>query len=665
MKRNNLDQEVSPYLLQHKDNPVWWYSWGDHPFKLAEDRDLPVFLSIGYSTCYWCHVMEQESFEDQEVAELLNSNYVAIKVDREERPDVDNYYMDAVVALTGHGGWPMSVLLTPDRKPFWAGTYLNKKQFVHLLGRISELWQSSRESILESSEKITDALLDRRYTIEGEFNSEERLEYAIERLRESFDYQEGGFGPPPKFPPSQQLLLLLDESERTSECVLMEMVEKTLGKMARGGIYDQIGGGFSRYSTDANWLVPHFEKMLYDNALMGNCYLEAFRLQQNHDYRVIVDEIISYLCRDLADPMGAFYSAEDAGEVGREGEFYLWEQAELESELTKEQIEMATAIYGVTQAGNFEGRNILTFSEDFPLSYREDPSNVNLSKQLLALRAGRKRPHRDQKILTAWNALAISFLARAGLVLDRTDYIEKARSVLSIIRGHLLEDDQLKISYCAGVTKGDGCLEDYAYLIRGVLDLFGVTQEVELLSWAIELQRKQDSLLWDTADGGYFFSHSSELPARKKVLFDGALPSGNSVSLINLQTLFALSGEPEFRDRKDHLLSFLAPYLQRAPAGMTTALRAIQRELSGISQIILVATAEDPLRAELRRALAMENPGRYVFLDFEPGRDDIGLKLLHGKGLVGGNGTIYVCREGACQAPVHGVAEVLAQLRPA
>jgi len=660
MNKNHLNQEVSPYLLQHKDNPVWWYSWGDLAFEVAKEKNLPVFLSIGYSTCYWCHVMEKESFEDQEVAELLNTNYVAIKVDREERPDVDNYYMDAVVALTGHGGWPMSVLLTPDRKPFWAGTYLNKKQFVHLLGRISEIWQSSKDSLFESSQKITEALLDRRYTIEGEFNSEERLQSAIESLRESFDYQEGGFGPPPKFPPSQQLLLLLDESERTAECMLLEMVEKTLGKMARGGIYDQIGGGFSRYSTDAQWLVPHFEKMLYDNALLGSSFLEAFRLQRNHDYRVIVDEIINYLYRDLADPDGAFYAAEDAGEVGSEGEFYLWEHGELESELSKEQLEKAKAIFGVTPGGNFEGSNILTFSEDLPLTYREDPSTIDLIQQLLTLRAGRKRPHRDQKILTAWNALAISFLARAGSVLDRPDYIAKAESVLSFIRTHLLEDDKLKISYCAGVTKGEGCLEDYAYLISGVLDLFGVTQKVELLNWAVELQRKQDSLLWDTVDGGYFFSHSSELPAKKKVLFDGALPSGNSFSLINLQNLFALSGEPEFRDRKDNLLSFMAPYLQRAPAGMTTALRAIQRELIGISQIILIASADDPIRSELHRALAMENPARYVFLDWQPGSDDGGLKILQGKEPVGGKGTIYVCRDGTCAAPVHSVGEVLA-----
>lgn len=663
MDKNNLAAEVSPYLLQHKDNPVAWQAWGENPFKLAAEANRPIFLSIGYSTCYWCHVMEQESFEDKEVAQYLNDNFVSIKVDREERPDVDNYYMDAVIALTGQGGWPMSVLLTPDRKPFWAGTYLTKPQFMLLLQRITELWTNNREAIFDSSEKISQALLDKKYELDGDLDLYQLLELGIEDLRESFDFQFGGFGSAPKFPPSQQLTLLMNEFQRSGECVLQEMAEKTLDRMCRGGIYDQIGGGFSRYSTDQKWLVPHFEKMLYDNALMGECYLTGYKLTQEEGYRTIVEEIISYLRRELLTPQGAFISAEDAGEVGKEGEYYLWSYEELKAELKEQELAQVEEIFGVSNEGNFEGKNILTLSDGVELGFRAEEEFNKLSSRMLKLRQKREHPSRDAKVLSAWNGLTVSFLVKAGSILERQDYVELACKTLSFLREELFSDQKLAISYCSDETRGDGCVDDYAFVIRAAIDLFQVTQDRAWLDWAIKLQEIQDLLLWDNQNGGYFFSQASDLPAQKKVIFDGAMPAGNSVSLRNLQYLFAITGEQNYSKRKAELLEFMAPYIDKAPAGITSALQALQIEITGIVQVVLIAEPAAPICKEVKEALRNSKVSNYIFLEYSPSDTENRLLPARGKEQIKASPTIFVCKNNSCKTPVNSVSGMLEQLR--
>ncbi len=458
---NQLDQEKSPYLLQHRNNPVWWHAWNDEAFAKAQREDKPVFLSIGYSTCYWCHVMEKDSFEKEELAKILNDYFICIKVDREERPDIDQLYMDAVVGLTGHGGWPMSVFLTPERKPFWGGTFFWKDQFVRILEALRQAWTEERSKVLISADQLTDILRDRaeKTVADGQPElSSKVLLHAIAEFSSSFDSDEGGFGAAPKFPPAIQLSLLLRLARRAvdirEKSRALHMAEFTLDRMARRGLFDQLGGGFHRYSTDDRWIVPHFEKMLYDNALLAISYLDAFQLTRKPQYELIARATLDYLIRDMQDLSGGIYAAEDAGEVDKEGEFYVWSWEQLQSALAPEQFRYAQSIFEISAQGNFEHQNnILVLKDTVPLEERATEKWISIISKLLQLRAKRSRPHRDEKILCAWNGLAMTAFAKAAQICGEAKYLESANRIVNCIRERLWTGTELFRSFCGGEAR--------------------------------------------------------------------------------------------------------------------------------------------------------------------------------------------------------------------
>ena len=476
---NQLGNEKSPYLLQHKDNPVNWYAWGPEAFTAATEQEKPIFLSIGYSTCYWCHVMEGECFEDQAVADFLNDNFVNIKVDREERPDVDQIYMDAVVALTGQGGWPMSVFLAPDLKPFWGGTYFPKDQFLQILAALAEAWASEREKVLGQSAEIT-KVLTRKLEKTEEFDANEVLKLSFNELETHFDFHDGGFGPAPKFPPSQQIKFLLREYIQSENKHAMLMSVRTLDRMARGGIFDHLGGGFARYSVDAKWLVPHFEKMLYDNALLADVYTEAYELLKQEGnlevasmFESVARETLDYVLRDMKGEGGGFYSAEDAGKVGAEGEFYVFKDDELKDLLSDDEYELAVKLFQVSSEGNFEhNSNILHLTEDTPWADRLSESGKALREKLFAARAKRTRPHLDDKVLTAWNGMMISALAKGAQAFGESRYLSASVEAASFIESNLLKDGRLLRRYRDGESSIDGFLDDYAFFIEALINLY-------------------------------------------------------------------------------------------------------------------------------------------------------------------------------------------------
>lgn len=598
--KNRLAQEKSPYLLQHAENPVDWYPWGEEAFAKARAEHKPIFLSIGYSTCYWCHVMEKECFEKKDVAQALQ-NFVAVKVDREEHPEVDEIYMDAVVAMTGHGGWPMSVFLTSELQPFWGGTYIPHEHFLQLLDKISTFWRDQREQLKNGGKSVVQALLEREkregLLAQGASDIEifSRFE---EQCAANFDEVHGGFGAAPKFPSSMSLRLLLRLGGEKN----MAMAERTLESMACGGIYDQIGGGFHRYATDEKWLVPHFEKMLYDNALLAHVYAEAFQRTGKSLYADVTRATLDYMLRDLRSPTGAFFSAEDAGEVKREGEFYVWSFSELEKTLGPDFDEFRR-IYPVSQAGNFEhGTNILHLANagDWPVA-QSDRLPV-IREKLLAERSSRPRPHRDEKILTAWNGLAIAAFAHAGSALGEERYVTAAAQAASWIRENLARGPRLLRRHAGGESGLEGTAADYVYLIDGLLHLYQATFDAQWLSWARELQRTFDADFWDEK-GGYFTAarHEPNLVIRKKDRADGALPSPNSVACRNLVRLAEYFLDPALSERARVLMNFQRPLLERSPFGLAAAAQALF--LASAPATVVIAGRDERKKNELARRL--------------------------------------------------------------
>ncbi|MGE4353277.1 MAG: thioredoxin domain-containing protein [Oscillospiraceae bacterium] len=543
---NRLIQESSPYLLQHAHNPVDWYPWGEAAFARARQENKPVFLSIGYSTCHWCHVMAHESFEDTGVAEILNREFIAVKVDREERPDVDNIYMRVSQMLTGSGGWPTSIFMSADGKPFYAGTYFPKDNFIDLLEGISGAWKRDRQALLQNGDSITAALREKagkRYPAESA-----PIREAVAAFRSAFDPEWGGFGNAPKFPSPHNLMFLLGASP--------EMAEKTLLQMYRGGIFDHIGGGFSRYATDRFWLVPHFEKMLYDNALLAMAYLLAYEDTGKALYRTVAERIFAYLERDMHAPGGGFYSAQDADSEGVEGKFYLFTQDELKALLGNEAAEQFCRRYGITPAGNFEGGSIPNLLR----SPGDDETSDKLIPRVLDYRSRRIPPHTDKKLLTAWNALTAAAYAMAGRILKNDGYLKTARETADFIARELTEGDAVYVGITDGRRAGKGFLDDYAFYLFALLQLHQATQADSYLSRAVLLTDKAVSLFWDTSDGGFFFSgaENENLVARPKESWDGAMPSGNSVMAYVLSRLSLLTGEVRFSafsERQNHFMN--------------------------------------------------------------------------------------------------------------
>jgi len=656
---NHLGAEKSPYLLQHQNNPVCWYAWGEEAFKAAKEQNKPIFLSIGYSTCYWCHVMEKDSFELQEVADVLNKYFISIKVDREERPDVDQIYMDAVVSLTGRGGWPMSVFLTPDQEPFWGGTFFYRKKFIQILENINEQWGNDKEKLLQSAAKITKFIEQKDVSRESVAVGEEELRSAYRSFAGRYDPQFGGFGRAPKFPPSMQVSLLLRLHERSGDKKALEMASDTLEKMARAGLFDHLGGGFHRYSTDEKWIVPHFVKMLYDNALLAFTYLEAHQLTKKPVFAEVSRETLDYVLREMTSPEGGFYSAQDAGEVGKEGEFYVWKESELQALLTSEEAVHAKKIYGVTAHGNFEhGTTILTLQQPHKWSVKKDALTVSIHKKLLAARNKREHPHKDDKVLTGWNGLMISAFAKGYQVLGDKRYLAAAQKSARFMQEKLfVSSSGLFRRYRDGEAKVQGFVEDYAYFIEGLLHLYESDFDEKWLQFAVELQKLQDQKFWDEDAGGYYYTEAKDVIVRKKDYIDNAIPSGNSVALLNLLRLYGFFLEKEYIARAEELLSSFSQLLHQHPTAFPRALQAVDFHMDRAKEIAVIQGSTKEAEDKIKE---------YVYKTFLPNKVlSVGapsqLKsekiptLLRGKPTVDGKTTIYVCENNTCKLPTGDV----------
>ncbi|WP_306811065.1 thioredoxin domain-containing protein [Irregularibacter muris] len=545
-KSNRLIHEKSPYLLQHAHNPVDWYPWGEEAFEKATREDKPIFLSIGYSTCHWCHVMERESFEDEEVAKILHDHFVAIKVDREERPDLDHIYMTFCQAITGQGGWPLTVFLTPDQKPFYAGTYFPKQDMgsriglVTLLNKIKELWQTKRDELLSTSSENTKSIQDHIDNVDHQDIEKYVVEETLGYFKENFDEIYGGFGFAPKFPTPHNLRFLLRCWKENKEEEVLNMVEKTLQSMYAGGIYDHIGYGFSRYSTDGEWLVPHFEKMLYDNALLAITYLETYQVTSNPLYAQVAEEIFTYILRDMSHPDGGFYSAEDADSEGVEGKFYVWSKEEITNILGEKEGEEFCKLFDITTYGNFEGKNIPNLI-DYGLSHPKDQGKIQQWKEkLFEYREKRIHPHKDDKILTSWNGMMIAALAMGGKVLKKDEYISAAEKSIHFILKNLRDErGRLYARFREGERAYLGYLDDYAYIVWALTELYDATYNFDYIQLAKEINGQMIELFWDEEKGGLFFNgkDAESLLFRPKDIFDGAMPSGNSVATLNFLKL--------------------------------------------------------------------------------------------------------------------------------
>lgn len=678
---NRLFLESSPYLLQHAHNPVNWYSWGDEAFETAKKLHRPVLLSIGYSTCHWCHVMEEESFEDEEIARAINENYIAIKVDREERPDVDAIYMSAVQAMTGGGGWPMTVWLTPERKPFYGGTYFPPRDgergagtgFLTLLRRLKEVYQTEPEKIAAASDNLAKAIRENLSSESGgsAIPDAQVFHQAIQMYKDRFDEQDGGLNYTPKFPSQIPIRFLLRYYRRTGDRKVLEIATKTLDKMASGGIYDHVGGGFHRYSTDKYWLVPHFEKMLYDNALLVIDYLEAYQVTGNPEFERVVRETLRYVERDMTAPTGAFYSATDADSLTpdghrEEGYFFTWDLGELAPILGPEKMKVFEKFFVLTKGGNFEGRNILhtqtTTAEvgrNLGVSEEKVGALLEASKEILYReRLKRPTPLRDEKILTSWNGLMISAHARAGLLLKEPRYTESAVRAAQFIFENLYSEGRLQRSHKDGQARHNAYLDDYAFLTAGLLDLYEATSDPQWLQKGIELDRTLEQFYEDKKSGGFFMTSSDheKLLAREKPNYDGAEPSGNSIALLNLYRLNEFTTNDDYRKRGDKSMKAFSQTMKSHPNALTEMLMALDFRLDKPKEILLVTP--EGKKSEAERFLAEFRkqylPNR-VFVVSEEGTDLAKqaekVPWIGSKYAMGGKTTAYVCEKGICKLP--------------
>jgi uncharacterized protein len=674
---NHLIHETSPYLLQHAENPVDWYPWGEEAFDKARRENKPVLLSIGYSACHWCHVMAHESFEDEQIAELMNENFVNIKVDREERPDLDQIYMNAVQMMTHHGGWPMTVFLTPDAVPFYGGTYFppedryNMPGFPKILLGVAAAYRDRQDDIRETGTSLINELKRLSATGGSDFPIEpELLDAAYAGITRNYDSINGGFGGAPKFPPAMTLEFLLRTYARTGNRDALEMVSHTCRKMANGGIYDQLGGGFHRYSTDARWLVPHFEKMLYDNALLSRLYLHYFQVSEEPFARETVEGILDYVLREMTHAEGGFYSTQDADSEGHEGKFFVWSMDEIHAALGETDVRIFAAYYNITEAGNFEGKNIpnVTRSAEevaqaLGISESELRTSLEESKRkLFEFREQRVKPDRDEKILTAWNGLMTASFAEAGVVLDRPDYTAAAQRNAEFVLSSLRRDDALLRTWKDGVAKFNAYLEDYAFLAEGLVTLYETTGDVLWLSEALGLTEQMIDEFWDDEGGGFFFTGKSHehLIVRSKDYFDNATPSGNSVAALVLLRLATLTDNEKYRNLGMAVLREISDQVRRYPSGFGYALTAADFLLSTPKEVAIVGKDSadiSPLLAETWRHYV---PNKVVAPSFEG--EAATIPLLENRPLINGLATAYVCENYTCQQPVTDVSALRDQL---
>ncbi len=575
---NELILEKSPYLLQHAHNPVQWRAWNAATLQTAKQQQKLIFLSIGYSTCHWCHVMERESFEDEQVAALLNQSFICIKVDREELPDVDHLYMETIQRMGLHGGWPLNMFLTPERVPFYGGTYFPKQNFVNILQQIAGVWQQDSQQIQGSAQELL-ALLQQSSTHESLFQLEPALlDRCYEQLQQSYDHNYGGFSSAPKFPTPMKMSFLLRYAEQHQKTQALPMVEHTLMAMACGGIFDQLGGGFARYATDIFWLAPHFEKMLYDQAGLVIAYTEAYQLTHKADYAAVAKRILDYVLRVLTHPEGGFYCGEDADSEGEEGKFYVWRYEEIENILTPEEFARFVQVYDLRKLGNFEhGQNILMLQKGVSFAVKQDPLMVSAEQKLFLWREQRVHPHLDDKILTSWNGFMIKAFALATQVLDEPKYLQAAEQAVAFIKKQMWDGHKLYRRWREGEKKYDASVEDFAFFIAGLLQLYQVNGNEQYLLWAQQLQSQQNELFWDEKQGGYFFAAKDDawLLLRQKDAFDNAMPSANSMAAMNLIKLFRYDQKTEHLEKFKKLIQAFQHHLLQIPVGFTEMMCAV------------------------------------------------------------------------------------------
>lgn len=701
--QNRLAQEKSPYLLQHADNPVDWYPWGEEAFQKARREDKPIFLSIGYSTCHWCHVMEEESFENEDIAGILNQHFVSIKVDREERPDIDQMYMTAAVAMRGQGGWPLNVFLSPDKKPFFAGTYFppypkwGSPGLMDILNSISETWRNDRSQMMEAGSRMVEILEEKtKKEIARQGLTEDILKTAYDQLSQMHDPAFGGFGSAPKFPSGHTLSFLLRAGRRRPGAEALEMVERTLQQMAQGGISDHLGGGFHRYATDRQWRIPHFEKMLYDQALLAVVYTEAYQITQKESYGRIARETLDYVLRDMQQSQGGFYSAEDAdsldpdeyapgdGSVAghgrkKEGAFYLWRYEEIDRLLGREDAEIFRHYFGMKPEGNaeadphgeFQGKNILYIAKSLEETadfFKKDAVSTarileRLKAKLFEARCRRPRPFLDDKILTDWNGLMIAGLALGSRVFKEPRYEEAARKAADFIMKEMVDEKgRLRHRWRDGEAAVPGTLDDYAFLIHGLLNLYEADFEIRYFKEAHRLAEAMVELFWDEVNGGFYFTaeDTEVLLFRQKPVYDAVLPSGNAVAALDLARLFHMTGNKFFEKKADEIFLSFAQEIRSGPAAYTQMLTAVDFVLGPAREIVIAGDEEDPQTAEMIDAVyGRFIPRRVIIL--HPAKDEdviSAMPFVKDQIPLKGKPTVYVCENRVCKLPVQEIGSL-------
>jgi uncharacterized protein YyaL (SSP411 family) len=679
-RTNRLAREKSPYLLQHAHNPVDWYPWGDEAFKKAKAEDKPIFLSIGYSTCHWCHVMENESFEDDEVARLLNETFVSIKVDREERPDIDSYYMTVCGLLSGTGGWPLTIIMSPAKQPFFASTYLPKMSrfgrigLLELIPQVANIWKTRREKILKSSGDISELVKQASQEKGTGKLTDSILQAAYEGLVAQYDEKTGGFGNAPKFPTPHNLFFLMRHWQSTGQEKALHIVEHTLTAMRMGGIYDHTGYGFHRYSTDAQWHLPHFEKMSYDQALLTLAYTEAYQITKKQFYKVTAGEIIEYVLRDMISKQGAFYSAEDADSEGQEGKFYLWAENEIAGILNVTEYKVIKEAFNIQTAGNYvdeatrqqTGRNLLHMSRSHSelavaLGISEDELMKHLTaarEKMFRYREKRTHPHKDKKILCDWNGIMIAALSKAGRILEKERYIKIAKRAADFLLTEMLDSKgQLYHRYIDGERAIQGFLDDYAFLAWGLIELYEASFNTRYLQAAIRLNELTKAIFGDTDGGAFFFTpKGNELPLRKKEKYDGAVPSGNSLAMLNMLRLARLTGHADLEEQANQIAENFAYAIQQHPLNHVQMLIGLNQALFPSPEIVITGNTDDSTTQEMLGTinqsavldvlvLFKSTNGQSEIMKLAPFTSDLSL--------IDNRATAYLCRNYQCEMPTN------------
>ncbi len=686
MPYNHLKNEKSPYLLQHAQNPVDWYPWGEEAFNKAKLEDKPVFLSIGYSACHWCHVMEHESFEDERVAHLLNETFINIKVDREERPDIDSIYMKICQMMTQSGGWPLTIFMTPDKKPFFAATYIPRETnygrtgLIELIPKIRSIWSKNRHEINNTAEEIVNALIKSQPESTGNIPDKVILRKAYEIFNRSYDHQYGGFGQAPKFPSPHNFFFLLRYWKRTGEKLALQMAEKTLQNMYMGGIYDQIGFGFHRYSTDEKWHVPHFEKMLYDQALMAMAYIEAFQATGKPTYKKAVREIFTYVLRDMTDPEGGFYSAEDADSEGIEGRFYLWTQEEIKSILKKDETDLFLSLYNNDEIsshglhgikpGHFIPRlQKQNFSETADDQKEIEQMPDEIREKLFMIREKRIHPRKDDKILADWNGLMIAALAKGAQALNEPLYAQEAGRAMGFILNRMRDSNgNLLHRFRDGLASLPATVDDYAFVIWGLLELYETEFDAGRLNTAFELNNDLLKNFWDDRNGGLFFTqrNAEKLLMRQKEIYDGAIPSGNSVSLLNFTRLGKITGDASLENKAAEILKLFAGQINQNPSAFSQLLSGLDFIYGPSSEVVIAGELTQKDTQEMLLALRKNFiPSKVVIFNPDNMQSDGIIKtapfLKYNKS-INSKATAYVCSNYTCELPTNNPEQMLALL---